>query len=235
MNLSQLAHRATPHGVIPIVTESTSRGERSYDIYSLLLTNRIIFVGSPIDNHFANLIIAQLLYLDGEDAKQPIQMYVSSPGGEVYAGLGIYDTMQQVKAPITTIAVGSTHSFGTILLAGGRAGRRYALANAAIHMHQPLISGGGISGQVTDIHIHAQQLVRVRQRIERIMAHHTGKPLEQIERDMERDFYLDAQEAKAYGLVDEVLGSAFLPPLPQLTQNGASESMIHYQNAAVIS
>lgn len=210
------------NSVIPIVTENTSRGERSYDIYSLLLSNRIIFVGSPIDNQFANLIIAQLLYLDGEDSKQPIQMYISSPGGEVYAGLGIYDTMQQVRAPISTIAVGSTHSFGTILLAGGRAGRRYALANAAIHMHQPLISGGGISGQVTEIHIHAQQLVRVRQRIERLMSHHTGKTLEQIERDMERDFYLDAQEAKAYGLVDAVLENTLLPSLPQISQNGAT-------------
>jgi ATP-dependent Clp protease protease subunit len=186
----------------------------------MLLSNRIIFVGAPIDNHFANLIIAQLLYLDGDDSKQPIQMYVSSPGGEVYAGLGIYDTMQQVRAPISTIAVGATHSFGTILLAGGRAGRRYALANAAIHMHQPLISGGGISGQVTDIHIHAQQLVRVRHRIEQIIAHHTGKALEQIERDMERDFYLDAQEAKAYGLVNEVLQNLVASPLPQIGPSG---------------
>lgn len=208
-----------PHSVIPMVTETTSRGERSYDIYSLLLNNRIIFVGSPINNQFASLIIAQLLYLDGEDHKQPIQMYISSPGGEVYAGLGIYDAMQQTKAPITTIAVGSTHSFGTILLAGGRPGRRYALENAAIHMHQPLISGGGISGQVTDIHIHAQQLVRVRRRIEQLMAHHTGKALEQIERDMERDFYLDAQEAKAYGLIDEVLYGAVFPPLARLGQD----------------
>lgn len=218
-----LSHQ--PHSVIPIVTESTGRGERSYDIYSMLLSNRIIFVGAPIDNHFANLIIAQLLYLDGDDSKQPIQMYISSPGGGVYAGLGIYDTMQQVRAPISTIAVGATHSFGTILLAGGRAGRRYALANAAIHMHQPLISGGGISGQVTDIHIHAQQLVRVRHRIEQIMAHHTGKALEQIERDMERDFYLDAQEAKAYGLVDAVLENSILPPIAQIAQiaqNGAA-------------
>lgn len=182
----------------------------------MLLSNRIIFVGAPIDNHFANLIIAQLLYLDGDNSKQPIQMYISSPGGEVYAGLGIYDTMQQVRAPISTIAVGATHSFGTILLAGGRAGRRYALANAAIHMHQPLVSGGGISGQVTDIHIHAQQLVRVRHRIEQIIAHHTGKALEQIERDMERDFYLDAQEAKAYGLVNEVLQNLVASPLPQI-------------------
>ena len=122
-----------------------------------------------------------------------------------------------MRAPISTIAIGATHSFGTILLAGGRAGRRYALANAAIHMHQPLISGGGISGQVTDIHIHAQQLVRVRHRIEQIMAHHTGKALEQIERDMERDFYLDAQEAKAYGLVDEVLQNTVVPTITQLT------------------
>ncbi len=127
---------------------------------------------------------------------------------------------QQVRAPISTIAIGATHSFGTILLAGGRAGRRYALANAAIHMHQPLISGGGISGQVTDIHIHAQQLVRVRHRIEQIMAHHTGKALEQIERDMERDFYLDAQEAKAYGLVDEVLQNIVAPPISQTASNG---------------
>ena len=208
-----------PSSVIPMVTETTSRGERSYDIYSLLLNNRIIFVGSPINNQFASLIIAQLLYLDGEDNKQPIQMYIISPCGEFYAGLGSYDAMQQTKTPITTISVGSTHSCGTILLAGGRPGRRYALENAAIHMHQPLISGGGISGQVTDIHIHAQQLVRVRRRIEQLMAHHTGKALEQIERDMERDFYLDAQEAKAYGLIDEVLYGAVFPPLARLGQD----------------
>ncbi|MEZ4728756.1 MAG: ATP-dependent Clp protease proteolytic subunit [Caldilineaceae bacterium] len=222
MNSSHL-----PNSVIPIVTERTSRGERSSDIYSLLLSNRIIFVGLPIDNQFANLIIAQLLYLDGEDSKQPIQMYISSPGGEVYAGLGIYDTMQQVRAPVSTIAVGATHSFGTILLSGGRAGRRYALANAAIHMHQPLISGGGLSGQVSDIHIHAQQLVRVRQRIERLMAHHTGKALEQIERDMERDFYLDAQEAKAYGLVDAVLENTVFPPIAQIGENGALTTVVN--------
>lgn len=215
---SQLSQTLLPQSIIPMVTETTSRGERSSDIYSLLLNNRIIFVGAPINNQFANLIIAQLLYLDGENSNLPIQMYISSPGGEVYAGLGIYDAMQQTKAPITTIAVGSTHSFGTILLAGGRPGRRYALENAAIHMHQPLISGGGISGQVTDIHIHAQQLVRVRRRIEQLMAHHTGKTIEQIERDMERDFYLDAQEAKAYGLIDDVLVGAVFPPLARTGQ-----------------
>lgn len=193
--------------IIPTVTEDTMRGERASDIYSMLLRNRIIFVGAPIENQFANLVIAQLLYLDREDQQQAIQMYISSPGGEVYAGLGIYDTMQQVRAPVATIAVGSTHSFGTILLAAGRAGHRYALENATIHMHQPLISGGGLSGQVTDINIHARQFLRLRERVERLMARHTRQTIERLQQDMERDYYLDAVEAREYGLVDHVLDS----------------------------
>ena len=193
------------NSVVPMVTEETTRGERASDIYSMLLGNRIIFVGSPIENQFANLIIAQLLYLDREDQQQPIQMYISSPGGDVYAGLGIYDTMQQMRSPVTTIAVGSTHSFGTILLAAGTAGHRYALENATIHMHQPLVSGSGLSGQVTDISIHARQFLRLRERVEGLMACHTGQSVEQLQQDMERDYYLDAEEAQAYGLVDYVL------------------------------
>lgn len=191
--------------IVPMFTEETGRGERSYDIYSLLLKERIIFVGQPIENQFANLIIAQLLVLDREDPHQPIQMYISSPGGEVYSGLGIVDAMQQMRAPIATIAVGSTHSFGTILLTAGTPGHRYALKNSTIHMHQPLLQGGGLSGQVTDIYIHAQQYVRLRERVEQVLAECTGQSIERIKQDADRDFYMNAQEAKEYGLVDHVL------------------------------
>ncbi|MBV7339056.1 ATP-dependent Clp protease proteolytic subunit [Chloroflexi bacterium TSY] len=188
-----------------MVTEESSRGERAYDIYSLLLRNRIIFVGTPIENQSANLIVAQMLYLDREDPEQQIQMYISSPGGDVAAGFGIYDTMQQMRAPIATIAVGATHSFGTILLTAGTPDHRYALENSTIHMHQPLIGGGGLSGQATDIHIHTQQLLRTRTRIEKIMSEHTGQSVDQLRNDMERDHYFDAIEAQEYGLVDHVL------------------------------
>jgi ATP-dependent Clp protease, protease subunit len=188
--------------VIPMVIESSGRGERAYDIYSLLLKERIIFLGTPIDDQVANLIVAQLLFLNHEDPEREIQMYINSPGGVIYAGLAIYDTMQMISNPISTVAVGVTASFGTVLLTAGTKGRRYALPNATIHMHQPL---GGAQGQATDIEIQAKQILRLKALLLGIMAKHTGQPLEVIERDSDRDYYLEAKGAVDYGLVDQVL------------------------------
>lgn len=188
--------------LIPMVIESSGRGERAFDIYSLLLKERIVFLGTPIDDQVANVIVAQLLYLNHEDPDKEIQMYINSPGGVIYAGLAIYDTMQMVTNPISTVAVGVTASFGTVLLAAGTKGRRFALPHATIHMHQPL---GGAQGQATDIEIQARQILLLKQRLNQIMAKHTGQPIEVIERDTDRDFYLEASQAVAYGLVDQVL------------------------------
>jgi ATP-dependent Clp protease, protease subunit len=188
--------------VIPMVIESSGRGERAYDIYSLLLKERIIFLGTPIDDQVANLIVAQLLFLNHEDPEREIHMYINSPGGIIYAGLAIYDTMQMISNPISTVAVGVTASFGTVLLAAGAKGRRYALPNATIHLHQPL---GGAQGQATDIEIQARQILRLKALLLNILAKHTGQPLEVIERDSDRDYYLEAKTAVDYGLVDQVL------------------------------
>jgi ATP-dependent Clp protease protease subunit len=188
--------------VVPMVIESSGRGERAYDIYSLLLKERIIFLGTPIDDQVANLIVAQLLFLNREDPERQINMYINSPGGVIYAGLAIYDTMQMISNPISTVAVGVTASFGTVLLAAGTKGLRYALPNATIHMHQPL---GGAQGQATDIEIQAKQILRLKSLLLGIMAKHTGQPLEVIERDSDRDYYLEAKQAVDYGLVDHVL------------------------------
>jgi len=188
--------------VIPMVVESSGRGERAYDIYSLLLKERIIFLGTPIDDQVANLIVAQLLFLSHEDPEKEIQMYINSPGGQIYAGLAIYDTMKMVPNKISTVAVGVTASFGTVLLAAGTKGMRYALPHATIHMHQPL---GGAQGQATDIEIQAREILRLKSRLNNIMSESTGKTLEVIEHDTERDFYLDAAQAVDYGLVDQVL------------------------------
>ncbi len=188
--------------VIPMVVESSGRGERAYDIYSLLLKERIVFLGTPIDDQVANLIVAQLLYLNHEDPEREIQMYINSPGGQIYAGLAIYDTMQMITNPISTVAVGVTASFGTILLTAGTKGRRYALPHATIHMHQPL---GGAQGQAVDIEIQARQILRLKALLNEILSKHTGQPLEVIERDTDRDFYLDAKAAVEYGIVDQVL------------------------------
>lgn len=188
--------------LIPMVIESTGRGERAYDIYSLLLKERIVFLGQPIDDHVANLVVAQMLYLAREDPEQEIHLYIHSPGGSVYAGLAIYDTMQMVSCPIETIAVGSTASMGTILLAAGTPGKRFALPNATIHIHQPL---GGARGQASDLQIQAEEILRLRRRLNDILVHHTGQPLERIERDTDRDFFMDSEAARHYGLVDEVL------------------------------
>jgi ATP-dependent Clp protease protease subunit len=190
--------------VIPMVIESSGRGERAYDIYSLLLKERIIFLGTPIDDQIANLIVAQLLFLNHEDPEKEINMYINSPGGVVYAGFAIYDTMKMISNPISTVAVGVTASFGTVLLTAGTKGRRYALPHATIHMHQPL---GGAQGQATDIEIAARQILRQKAILNDILSKSTGQPLEVIERDTDRDFYLDAKGAVEYGLVDEVLGT----------------------------
>ncbi len=194
-----------PESLVPMVIEKTGRHERAYDIYSLLLKNRIVFLGTPITDQTANLIVAQLLYLSNEDAEAPIQMYINSPGGQVYAGLAIYDTMQMIPNPLNTVAVGVTASFGTVLLTGGTEGKRYALPHATIHMHQPL---GGAQGQATDIEIQANEILRLRKQINNILAHHTGKDVDQVKEDTERDYWLNAQEATDYGLVDKVLESS---------------------------
>jgi ATP-dependent Clp protease protease subunit len=191
-----------PQAVIPMVIESSGRGERAYDIYSLLLKERIIFLGTPINDQVSNLIVAQLLFLNREDPEKEIQMYINSPGGQVYAGLAIYDTMQMVTNPISTVAVGVTASFGTVLLTAGTKGHRYALPHATIHMHQPL---GGAQGQASDIEIQAKEILRLKARLNEIMAHHTGQSIQQIETDTERDYYLSAEQAVEYGLVDQLI------------------------------
>jgi ATP-dependent Clp protease protease subunit len=188
--------------VVPMVIESSGRGERAYDIYSLLLKERIIFLGTPIDDQVANVVVAQLLFLNREDPEKEIQMYINSPGGQIYAGLAIYDTMQMISNRISTVAVGITASFGTVLLAAGTKGHRYALPHATIHMHQPL---GGAEGQASDIEIQAREILRLKARLSEIMSANTGKTLQEIERDTDRNFYLDAKQAVEYGIVDQVL------------------------------
>lgn len=190
------------NNVVPMVIETTGRGERAYDIYSLLLKERIIFLGTQINDQVANVIVAQLLYLNQQDPEREISMYINSPGGVIYAGFAIYDTMKMISNPISTVAVGVTASFGTILLTAGTKGRRYALPHATIHMHQPL---GGAQGQATDIEIAAKQILHQRSLLNNILAESTGQTLEVIERDTDRDFYMDAQEAVDYGLVDQVI------------------------------
>ncbi|NMC28655.1 MAG: ATP-dependent Clp protease proteolytic subunit [Pelolinea sp.] len=188
--------------VIPMVIESSSRGERSYDIFSLLLRERIVFVGSAINDQIANLTVAQLLYLNREDSEKEIHMYINSPGGQIYSGLAIYDTMKMIPNPISTVAVGVTASFGTVLLAAGTKGKRYALPHATIHMHQPL---GGAEGQASDIEIQAKEILRLRARLNEILSGCTSQSIEVIEKDTERDLYLSADQAVEYGLVDKVL------------------------------
>ena len=200
-----------PMSLIPMVIETTARGERAYDIYSMLLRNRIIFLGTPINDQVANVIVAQLLFLSAEDPEAPIQMYINSPGGMVYAGLAIYDTMQMLPNPISTWAVGMTASFGTVLLTAGTKGHRYTLPNATIHMHQPL---GGAQGQASDIEIQAREILRLKDRLNDILARHTGQSIEAIERDTNRDFYLDANAAVEYGLVDQVMAIPEIKMLP---------------------
>jgi ATP-dependent Clp protease, protease subunit len=191
-----------PIALIPTVVETTNRGERAFDIYSRLLKDRIIFIGTPVDDFVANVVMAQLLYLEGEDPEKDISIYINSPGGSVYAGLAIYDTMQYVRPRVSTICLGLAASMAAILLAGGEKGARYSLPNTRILIHQP---SAGFQGQATDIQIHAQEILRVRRKLDEILALHTGKPIEVINHDSERDFFMSADEAKEYGLVDEII------------------------------
>ncbi len=188
--------------LIPMVIEQTSRGERSFDIYSRLLNERIVFVGTPIDDQIANLVVAQLIHLEAEDPDKDVVMYINSPGGQVYSGLAIYDTMQYVKCDVQTICVGIAMSMGAVLLSGGTKGKRMALPNAKILIHQV---SGGFQGQATDIEIQARETIALKRRLEEILALHTGRSHEEISRDMERDYFLTAQESKEYGIIDNVI------------------------------
>lgn len=194
-----------PKAVIPMVIESSGRGERMYDIYSLLLKERVIFLGTPINDQVANLVMAQLLYLDREDPEKEISMYINSPGGEIYPGLAIYDTMQLLRAPVSTVAVGWTASMGTVLLSAGTKGQRYALPHATVHMHP---AGGGARGYAPDVEIQVRELMRVQELLKELLAKHTGQTVERITKDFERDYFMTAAQAKEYGLVDDVLGNA---------------------------
>jgi ATP-dependent Clp protease protease subunit len=188
--------------LVPIVVEQTGRGERSYDIYSRLLKDRIIFIGQEIEDGMANLVIAQLLFLESEDPEKDVFLYINSPGGVVTSGLAIYDTMQYIKCPVSTMCTGQAASMGAVLLAGGDAGKRIALPNARIMIHQP---HGGARGQATDIKIHAEEILKTRRTINEILVRHTGQPMERIEKDTDRDFFMSAVEAVEYGLVDKVI------------------------------
>lgn len=196
--------------LIPMVVEQTNRGERSYDIYSRLLKDRIIFLGGGIDDDVANLVVAQMLFLEAEDPEKDIYLYINSPGGSITAGMAIYDTMQYIRADVHTICVGMAASMGAFLLTAGAKGKRTALPNAEVLIHQPLIGGQGLSGQATEIEIHAKHLIRTKEKMNRILAERTGQPLEKIEEDTDRDYYMSAEEAKAYGIVDDVLAKAEL-------------------------
>lgn len=193
-----------PFAQVPIVIETTGRGERAYDIYSRLLKDRIILLGYPIDDHVASLICAQLLFLESEDPDKEIYMYINSPGGSVTAGMAIYDTMRYVSCPVSTLCIGQAASMGALLLSSGSKGMRFSLPNSRILIHQPL---GGFQGQATDIDIHAREILRMRADLNRILAENTGKSLEQIERDTDRDYFMNAQEALDYGLIDKIMVS----------------------------
>lgn len=188
--------------MVPIVVEQSGRGERSYDIYSRLLKDRIIFLGGGIDDHVANLVIAQLLFLEAEDPDKDIHLYINSPGGVVTAGMAIYDTMNYIKAPVSTICIGQAASMGAVLLAAGEKGKRYSLKNSRIMIHQPM---GGFQGQATDIHIQAKEILRMKSDLNRILSFHTGQPVEKVEADTERDYFMSGEDAKAYGLIDSIV------------------------------
>ncbi len=191
--------------LVPMVIEQTNRGERAYDIYSRLLKDRIIFLGFPIDDNIANLVIAQLLFLEAEDPEKDINLYINSPGGMVTSGLAIYDTIQYIKAPVSTICLGQAASMGALLLAAGSAGKRFALPNTRVMVHQPM---GGFSGQATDVEIHAREILKVRERLNEILVKHTGQSMEKIRTDTERDYFMSGEEARAYHIVDEVIEKA---------------------------
>jgi ATP-dependent Clp protease protease subunit len=193
---------ATSLNLVPMVVEQTARGERAYDIYSRLLKDRLIFIVGPVEDHMANLVVAQLLYLESENANKDIHLYINSPGGVVSSGLSIYDTMQFINCDVSTICVGQAASMGALLLAGGAKGKRFALPHSRVMVHQP---SGGYQGQVTDIHIHAQEVLELKRRLNQIMSKHTGQPIERIEQDLERDNFMSAEAAREYGLIDTVL------------------------------
>ena len=197
--------------LVPIVVEQTSRGERSYDIYSRLLKDRIVFIGSPVDDDVANLVIAQLLFLEAEDPDKDINLYINSPGGVVTAGMAIYDTMQFIKPPVATVCLGQAASMAAVLLAGGAPGKRTALPNARILIHQPM---GGTRGQASDIKIQAEEILRLREHLNTILSRHTGQPLERIGADTERDYYMSSEQAKAYGIIDQVVAKRGAAPKP---------------------
>ncbi len=199
--------------LVPMVVEQTSRGERAYDIYSRLLKDRIVFIGSPIDDDVANLVIAQLLFLEAEDPDKDVSLYINSPGGLVTAGMAIYDTMQFIKPQVATVCLGQAASMAAILLAGGAEGKRTALPNARILIHQPM---GGTRGQATDIKIQAEEILRLREHLNEILAKHTGQPLDRIAADTERDYYMSAEQAKAYGIIDQVVAKR-APTIKSLT------------------
>jgi len=188
--------------LVPIVVEQTGRGERSYDIYSRLLKDRIVFLGGEIDDHLSNLIVAQLLFLESEDPDKDIHLYINSPGGVVTAGMAIYDTMQYIKAPVSTICVGQAASMAALLLAGGEKGKRFSLNHARIMIHQPL---GGFQGQATDIHIHAREILRMKKELNELLAQHTGQLLEKVEADTERDYFMSSEDARIYGIIDSAV------------------------------
>ena len=194
--------------VIPMVVETGARGERAYDIYSLLLKERIVFLGTPIDDHVSNAIIAQLLFLDREDPERDINLYINSPGGVITAGMAIYDTMRLIRPNVSTICVGMAASMATVLLCSGEKGKRYALPNSTIHMHQPL---GGSQGQASDIEIAAREIIRQQDKMRQIISLHTGQTYEKVAKDTDRDYYLNSEEAKEYGLIDDILGDTGLP------------------------
>lgn len=191
-------------GLVPMVVEQTARGERAFDIYSRLLKERVVFVVGGIDDHMANLIVAQLLFLESDNPDKDIQLYINSPGGVITAGMSIYDTMQFIKPDVTTLCVGQAASMGAVLLSAGAAGKRFCLPHSRVMMHQPL---GGFQGQAADIEIHAREILHARERLNEILAHHTGQPLDKIARDTDRDYFMSAEEAKEYGVVDRVLTS----------------------------
>ena len=195
------------NSLVPYVVEQTSKGERSYDIFSRLLKDRIIFLGEDVNATTASLVIAQLLFLESEDPEKEISLYINSPGGSITDGMGIVDTMNYIKCPVTTICVGLAASFGAVLLANGEKGKRFATPNSEILIHQPLIGGqgGGISGQATEIKIHADHMIRTREKLNKLLSEKTGQPIEQIEKDTERDHYMSAQEALEYGLIDGIM------------------------------
>ena len=197
-----MAEQIQPRAMVPMVIENTGRVERAFDIFSLLLRERIVFLGTPIDDQIANLIVAQLLYLDREDPDKDINLYINSPGGVIYSGLAIYDTMRLIRPAVSTICVGACASMATILLAAGAKGKRYALPNATVHMHQPL---GGVRGQASDMEIQAKEILRLRALITNVLVERTGQDEDRIVRDTDRDFFMTAEQAVAYGLVDEVL------------------------------